>query len=914
MENKQLGQRIANLRKEKNLSQKDLADKLCVSNKTISKWECGNGSPDIEILNKMSEIFNITLDEFINNKNDGNEKNMQRNHVVSKKSFNKKALIFTLIPISIVLLITISFMCYLFIPRNPQIENSNIFKVDNKSSTLFCTVSNETDFISLVDSLDLPLTNKWELYSDVNATNRINSKAVNLNVGDNIYYVLVKNNGGKQKIYELKIRRKPLYLISFNSNGGTQIDSILIEEGNLIDLSDIINPYLEGYTFAGWDYSFDNKVYEDTTLNAIWNANTYKIVYKSNTAIEDVEQIVYFNNGVELYSNVFNRNHYNLYKWNTKADGTGTNYSLSQNISKYNNPDDLILYAIWKPVTYNITYYLNEGVNNNQNIKSYNIESHDFTLLEPTKIGYDFNGWFKDWDLKYPIETVEKGSFGNLSLYAKWTPHQYTINYDLLGGTNNIINPAIYTIETDTITLQDPDKIGYTFDGWKEGSEIVKGTIGDLSFTAQWALIDYKINYILNGGLNNPLNPNTYTVESETITLKDPEKTGYKFLGWEEGNTIIAGSYTEKTFTAKWEIVTYNISYVLNDGDINPNAIYKTYTIESDNIILNAAEDETMIFQGWYLNRDFIGDSIDAIQTGTHGDLTLYAKWHTLLDGTQNEDGYFIIDSIGYYITITQNNLMWSKNYILNRDLDFDNRILTSIGIPYDPYIGNFNGNGKTLSNFNYQDSKNMGVFGCIKDNTIENLKVKANDIEYISTTSYAVFIGGIVFEANNSTIKNCICSTNIYLSTQSYSGIGGILFKGNDSKIISCYTTGNFTAIGKTYGYVGGILGLSSHYYTNNTVDNCFSTGNLKNNGHEPDVSIIIKAGTIYGSRDYRSSTLNINSCYQNMDQIINDKIVAYEEEDLMSLTLDEIIGRISTLWDNNIWNFNANNLPTLK
>ena len=139
-------------------------------------------------------------------------------------------------------------------------------------------------------------------------------------------------------------------------------------------------------------------------------------------------------------------------------------------------------------------------------------------------------------------------------------------------------------------------------------------------------------------------------------------------------------------------------------------------------------------------------------------------------------------------------------------------------------------------------------------------------------------------------------------------------MFKGNDSKIISCYTTGNFTAIGKTYGYVGGILGLSSHYYTNNTVDNCFSTGNLKNNGHEPDVSIIIKAGTIYGSRDYRSSTLNINSCYQNMDQIINDKIVAYEEEDLMSLTLDEIIGRISTLWDNNIWNFNANNLPTLK
>ena len=342
MNNKQLGQRIADLRKENNFSQKDLADKLCVSNKTISKWECGNGSPDIEILNKMSEIFNVTLDELVNNKYNMNEKNIQNNQVVSRKNFNKKALIFALIPISIVLLIITSIMCYFFIPRNPQIENSNIFKVDNEASTLYCTVSNETDFISLIDSLDLPLTNKWELYSDINTTDRINSKAVNLNVGDNIYYVLVKNNGGKQKIYELKIRRKPMYLISFNSNGGTQIESILVEEGNLIDVNDIATPYLEGYTFAKWDYNFDNKIYEDTTLNAVWNANAYKILYKSNTDLEDIEQIVYFNNSVELHSNIFNRDHYNLYKWNTKADGTGTNYSISQNISKYNNPDDLI--------------------------------------------------------------------------------------------------------------------------------------------------------------------------------------------------------------------------------------------------------------------------------------------------------------------------------------------------------------------------------------------------------------------------------------------------------------------------------------------------------------------------------------------------------------------------------------------
>jgi transcriptional regulator with XRE-family HTH domain len=55
-----IGEKIAELRKAKGLSQKDLADKLSVSNKTISKWECGNGEPDINLLKKISTIFRST--------------------------------------------------------------------------------------------------------------------------------------------------------------------------------------------------------------------------------------------------------------------------------------------------------------------------------------------------------------------------------------------------------------------------------------------------------------------------------------------------------------------------------------------------------------------------------------------------------------------------------------------------------------------------------------------------------------------------------------------------------------------------------------------------------------------------------------------------------------------------------------
>ena len=44
------GRFIAQLRKEKNMTKKELADKLGISDKTVSKWETGNGMPDVSLL------------------------------------------------------------------------------------------------------------------------------------------------------------------------------------------------------------------------------------------------------------------------------------------------------------------------------------------------------------------------------------------------------------------------------------------------------------------------------------------------------------------------------------------------------------------------------------------------------------------------------------------------------------------------------------------------------------------------------------------------------------------------------------------------------------------------------------------------------------------------------------------------
>lgn len=65
MDNVQTGRLIAELRRKQGLTQQQLADKLNLSNKTISKWESGSGSPDISNLPVLAEALGISVDELL---------------------------------------------------------------------------------------------------------------------------------------------------------------------------------------------------------------------------------------------------------------------------------------------------------------------------------------------------------------------------------------------------------------------------------------------------------------------------------------------------------------------------------------------------------------------------------------------------------------------------------------------------------------------------------------------------------------------------------------------------------------------------------------------------------------------------------------------------------------------------------
>ena len=67
--NEKFGLFVTELRKEKNLTQKDLAEKLYVSDKTVSKWERGETYPDIDKCDKLAKYYGVTIDSLVHQDN-----------------------------------------------------------------------------------------------------------------------------------------------------------------------------------------------------------------------------------------------------------------------------------------------------------------------------------------------------------------------------------------------------------------------------------------------------------------------------------------------------------------------------------------------------------------------------------------------------------------------------------------------------------------------------------------------------------------------------------------------------------------------------------------------------------------------------------------------------------------------------
>lgn len=122
MDNKKIGKFIQSLRLESNMTQKDLAEKLYITDKAVSKWETGNSVPDISILEKLSIILNVSVTELLNGERINSENLESADKVIidklntnKKRMKNKNKIIIIL---SIILLATLLFILGIFFYNN----------------------------------------------------------------------------------------------------------------------------------------------------------------------------------------------------------------------------------------------------------------------------------------------------------------------------------------------------------------------------------------------------------------------------------------------------------------------------------------------------------------------------------------------------------------------------------------------------------------------------------------------------------------------------------------------------------------------------------------------------------------------------------------------------------------------------
>lgn len=491
----------------------------------------------------------------------------------------------------------------------------------------------------------IALTTKTE-EGIVTATGDFSSSITGLASGTT-YYVRAYATNSQGTAYGDEVSFTTLVTVTFDENGGetaSNPESLNTTVGSTVTLP-ATEPTLTGHTFNGWNDSADGEgvdfdttteVTNNITVYAKWSANSYNITYNLDGGTNNVSNTATYTYGIGLTLGAPTKTGYTFEGWYDNDAFTGsaiTEIGIAET-------DNKTLYAQWSANIYDITYNLDGGTNDVGNLDSYTY-GVGLTLNDPAKTNYSFEGWF-DNDAFEGTAITEIGTtdLGDKDLYAKWQGDTYSIIYNLDGGTNDEGNLDTYTYGIG-LTLNNPTKDGFSFDGWFDNSDLIGTEIteisdtdtGDKTLYAKWVVSVYTITYYLNGGENDPANVDTYTT-GEGLILAAPSKSGYDFKGWYinptfsgSKKTVIGISETgEISLYAKWAAtITYPITYHLNGGINNENnPIFFTYGL---GLVLSEPNKTGYTFDGWFDNSDFSGSKITEISTTASGDKILFAKW-----------------------------------------------------------------------------------------------------------------------------------------------------------------------------------------------------------------------------------------------------------------------------------------------
>ncbi len=390
------------------------------------------------------------------------------------------------------------------------------------------------------------------------------------------------------------------FTVTFDANEGKFADgttkTVQVEKDKLVAKYSE-DPTRKGFTFTGWfknkagsgsAYDFTKPVTKNFTLYAQWKPEKWTVTFDANTGkfTNGTTKTVEVEKGkpVAKFSENPTRTGWIFTNWYEKQDGSGSPYDFTKPVTK-----NLTLYAQWKEEHANEWLVTFDSCGGSKVAEPNVYVNKNDTVPAPTdpkRKGYNFQWWSteQNGDEYDFTDSVTD----NLTLFAVWKAHTYTIEFDGNGAESGEMSPQKFSYdERKKLNANTFVKTGYRFTGWKDiqntktyadEEEIENLTSKDgkeFTFTAQWEEI--KVDTVKIEPENLSLQFNSSVKLTATISPSDAlDKT----LTWKSSDTNIATVDNEGNVTVLNQkgSVTITASSALN--------VEGTCTIDVDKVAI----------------------------------------------------------------------------------------------------------------------------------------------------------------------------------------------------------------------------------------------------------------------------------------------------------------------------------------
>ena len=472
---------------------------------------------------------------------------------------------------------------------------------------------------------------------------------------DGYKVVFVKNNGLEDETVTQTRTFLEWELNSVGSLNGNQYtygagNSEVIAQYSINDSIKLPAAEKQGYTFGGWysDVELNTKVGNagdsyipkaNTMLYAKWLPNTnteYKVEYYT----EKLDGSYELNNTEKLTGTTDS----NVIAEIKEIAGFEFNSDNSSNVKEgMVKPDgSLTLKLYYTRKTYTVTLDANEGNALENNTKQIKYEAEYGELLEPTKEGHTFIGWYDSKVDGNQIKTTTKlEKTENHTLYAHWKVNTYILTINPNGGEYKG-NPVSSTYTQDynsTKEIENPtkNKDGYKVTFVNIGGDAVDPIVQTSTFTS-WSLDGAgkleKVNEktVYTYGAKDTVITANYT--GNNIKLPNATKVGYSLKGWKTINDVKVGEAGDEylptsdiTLYAIYEENFYDLKIDPNGGKWNGNSEVQTVTGKYGSSYVIADPEEP---QGYTVKLHYNNENKDTkVITQTQE-----------FDGWENDNGY----------------------------------------------------------------------------------------------------------------------------------------------------------------------------------------------------------------------------------------------------------------------------------